>query len=318
MDTSEIVLAWLLDESGPSVRYRALTELLGRPESDPEVIEAKACIPTSPTAAKVLALIQPGGAWPRQSPSTNCPELGIGYLGELGLDRSHPAVDCAVEVFLSKQYENGAFQDSYSTLPWSAQPYPNDQSCYYALTIRGLLRLGYRGDARVHKAIDFCLTQGRFDGGYFCTKSYGKPNTKSCIRGSKNVLLLFAELPEVWQMEPCRRLVDYFLDRRVFFKRRHPEQYVTGQPGAIYPFHHRLGLIEPLYALAKMGYGSHPALAEGWALLDEKRDASGRYPLDWKLPKCAFDPGPAGASNLWITLYALLALKYRARQAISN
>jgi hypothetical protein len=58
--------------------------------------------------------------------------------------------------------------------------------------------------------------------GYFCTKSYGKPTTKSCIRGSKNVLPLFAELPEVWQTVQCQRLVDYFLDQRVFFKRRHP------------------------------------------------------------------------------------------------
>lgn len=318
MEISETVLSWLLNESGPSVRYRVLTKLLDLPESAPEVIEARAQIPASPSATRVLALIQPDGAWPRKGPSTNCPELGIGYLGELGLDQGHPLVEHAVEVFLSKQYENGAFQDSYSTLPWSARPYANDQSCYYALTIRGLLRMGYHGDPRVRKAIEFCLSQARYDGGYFCTKSYGRPTTKSCIRGSKNVLLLFAELPEVWQTVQCQRLVDYFLDRRVFFKRRHPEQYVTGQPGAIYPFHHRLGLVEPLYALSKMGYGSHPALAEGWALLEEKRSTDGRYPLDWKLPKCTFDPGPAGAPNPWITLYALLALKNQARQPISS
>ncbi len=313
MTIPDPVLSWLLEENGPSIKVRTLTELLDRPETDPEVQAAKACIPGSKTAAKVLALIQPGGAWPRKGPSDNCPELGIGYLGELALDRTHPLVDCAVEMFLSKQYENGAFQDSYSTMPWSARPYPNDQSCYYALTIRGLLRMGYRGDPRVQKAIDFCLSQARFDGGYFCTKSYGKSTTKSCIRGSKNVLLLFAELPEVWQTAPCQRLVAYFLDRRVFFKRNHPDQYVTGQPGMIYPFHHLLGLVEPLYALSKMGFGSHPALAEAWALLEEKRDEQGRYSLDWKMPKCAFDPGAKGMPNPWITLYAYLALKYRDR-----
>lgn len=315
MTIPDSVLSWLVNECGPSIQARALTELLDRPETDPEVLDAKAHIPSDKTALKVLKLIQPNGEWPRKSPSDNCPEWGIGYLGDLALDRSHPLVSRAIEVFLSKQYENGAFQDSYSSMPERAQPHPSDLSCYYALTIRGLLRLGYRDDPRVQKAIVFCLSQARFDGGYFCTKSYGKPTTKSCIRGSKNVLLLFAELPEVWETDPCRRLVDYFLDRRVFFKRRHPEQYVTGQPGAIFPFHYRLGLLEPLYALSKMGYGNHPALAEAWTLLDEKRDEQGRYPLDWKMPKCAFDPGLVGAPNPWITLYAYLALKYRDQRS---
>ena len=37
-------LAWLLEPDEPSVRYLALKELLGRPDDDPEVTEAKRAI----------------------------------------------------------------------------------------------------------------------------------------------------------------------------------------------------------------------------------------------------------------------------------
>jgi len=311
MDIPENILTWLLQDANPSVKARTLTELLGQDETSAEVIRAKASIPASKTAIKVLAPIRPDGAWPRIGPSDNSPEMGFSYLGELGLDKTHPIVHNAVEVFLSNQYEDGSFLDSYTTREWDYHPKANDSSCYYALTIRGMLRLGYREDPRVRKAIEFCLSKSRFDGGWLCTKSYVKKRTKSCIRGSKNVLLLFSELPEVWHTPQCQRLVGYFLDRRVFFKRSDPGQYVTGQPRTQFPFDYRLGLLEPLYALSKMGYGSHPALIEAWQLLDRKRDELGRYILDWKTPKCDLNPGEKGLANPWVTLYAYLALKYR-------
>jgi hypothetical protein len=313
MSIPETVISWLLQDNNPSIQARTLTELLGRDASCPDVVQAKGRISDSKTAVKILALIRPDGEWPRKGPSDNSPEMGFSYLGELGLDRTHPTVDRAVEVYLAKQYEDGSFQDSYTTRAEYYHPRPNDSSCYYSLTIRGLMQLGYRDDPRVRKAIQYCLSQSRFDGGYLCTKSYAKATTKSCIRGSKNVLLLFSEIPEVWHTPQCQRLVEYFLDRRAFFRRSDPAQYVTGQPGMIFPIHYRLGLIEPLYALSKMGYGNHPALAEAWQLLSQKRDEMGRYILDWKLPACAFNPGEKGLANPWITLYAYLAMKYREK-----
>jgi hypothetical protein len=311
MDIPESVISWLLQDNNPSVKARTLTELLGQDETCADVVQAKERIPSSKTVAKVLAPIRSDGEWPRKGPSDNCPEMGFSYLGELGLDKTHPIVHAAVEVFLSNQYEDGSFLDSYSTREGHYYPRANDSSCYYALTIRGLLRLGYGTDPRVRKAIDYCLSQSRFDGGWLCTKSYVKKTTKSCIRGSKNVLLLFSELPEVWHTTQCQRLVDYFLDRRIFHKRSDPAQYVTGEPRTLFPFDYRLGLLEPLYAFSKMGYANHPALAEAWRLLDQKRDETGRYILDWKMPRCSFNPGEKGLANPWVTLYAYLAMKYR-------
>ena len=40
----ENIINWLLEEKESSIRYRTLTELLDKPESDPEVIEAKEAV----------------------------------------------------------------------------------------------------------------------------------------------------------------------------------------------------------------------------------------------------------------------------------
>jgi hypothetical protein len=310
MKIPENVLNWLLEESNPSVRYRTLTELLNVPQDQSKIVDTRKKIVDSRPVTKIFAQIDRDGAWP-WSGSYDSPELGIGYLGELGLDRTNPIVDKAVQTYLSQQYPDGSFPSSYSMRESRENARRNDASCYYALTMRGLLRLGYQDDERVKKALSFMLSEARWDGGYLCTKSYVKDSTKSCIRGSKNVLLLFAELPDLWQTDECQKLVEYFLDRNVFFKRNDHTQFARGYPATVYPFHYRFGILEPMYALSKMGYGNHASLSAAWEFLEEKHDETGKYILDWTMPKCALNPGKKGRANKWVTLYAYLAMKHR-------
>jgi hypothetical protein len=298
-----------LEEKDPSIRFRALTALLDLPEDHPDVLAAREGLSESRIVRRILAQIEPDGDWPFID-GYDRPEYGFSYLGELGLRADHPTVGRAVEAYLSKQYPDGSFPGSYSVSKGRQER--TDESCYYALTFRGLVQLGCRQDPRLQRAVDFTLSQARFDGGYLCSKGYVKESTKSCIRGSKNVLLLFAELPELWDTAQCRDLVDYFLERKLFYARNDHTKFVRGRPRTIFPFHYRFGLLEPLYALSKMGYGEHPSLAEAWDFLAEKRDELGRYVLDWTLPKVSFRPGKKGQINKWVTLYALLALKQKA------
>ena len=57
------VLGWLLEESQPSVRYLALTELMERPKNDPEVREAMEMLARRGWAADILGRQSPGGWW---------------------------------------------------------------------------------------------------------------------------------------------------------------------------------------------------------------------------------------------------------------
>ncbi len=67
------VLDWLLASDEPAVRYRAMTELLDRPEDDREVIEARRAIPRGPLVQALLAGLEPGGT-PSPTRTASSPE----------------------------------------------------------------------------------------------------------------------------------------------------------------------------------------------------------------------------------------------------
>ncbi|EQD74255.1 nitrogenase subunit NifH (ATPase)-like protein, partial [mine drainage metagenome] len=62
------VLNWLLEESQPSVRYYALTELVGRKADDPEVRSARTAIGRRGWASNILLTQKPEGYWERREP----------------------------------------------------------------------------------------------------------------------------------------------------------------------------------------------------------------------------------------------------------
>ncbi|MEE4193993.1 MAG: hypothetical protein V2J07_02230 [Anaerolineae bacterium] len=305
------VIEWLLEPSNPSIRYRSLTELLDRSKDDPDVIAAREQIPGWKIVKKILDLIHEDGDWPWTG-GYDSPELGFNFLGEVGIDKSHALVQKAADVFLSRQNANGQFPNIYFKTKYGELRW-DDQSCYIAMMLRGLVRMGFRDDSRVQKSITFLLTQARWDGGYLCTKSYVKPGTKtkSCIRGSKCVLMLFAELPELWETQQCQNLLTYFLERRVFYQRNNHAEFVKGLPRLIYPFYWEFDLLGVLLALSKMGYGNHPDVVEAWHFLDEKMNANGTFNLDWTMPKCSFKVGKKGEPNKWVTFNAYLAYHQR-------
>lgn len=305
------VVEWLLEPSNPSIRYRTMTELLGRTTDDPEVIETRNQIADWKVVKAILDLIHEDGHW-LWTASYDSPELGFNYLGEVGIDKTNETVAKAADVFLSRQNENGQFPNLYFMTKTGKIQY-DDQSCYIAMMMRGFIRMGFGDDPRVKKSIEFLLTQNRWDGGYLCTKSYVKPGTKtkSCIRGSKSVLMLFSEMPQLWNTPQCQELLKYFFERKVFYKRSDHTEFVKGEPRLIYPFYWEFDLLGILLALSKMGYGNHPDVIATWKLLDDKMNEDSTFNLDWSMPKCIYKVGKRGAPNKWVTFNAYLAYKQR-------
>jgi hypothetical protein len=60
-----------------------------------------------------------------------------------------------------------------------------------------------------------------------------------------------------------------------------------------------------------MGYGGDSRLKRAWEALESRADDSGRYSLDWTPAQCPWKVGKRGEPNKWVTLYCLLAKKYR-------
>jgi hypothetical protein len=119
--------------------------------------------------------------------------------------------------------------------------------------------------------------------------------------------MAYAELPELWSTESCQRTVQYFLNRNVYYKTTNPSEKIRGGMATIFPFVIFCSLLEPLYALSKMGYGNHPALNDAWEELEKRKNGEGKYRLDW-CTNSLFMPGKKGEINEWVTLYAYLAL----------
>jgi hypothetical protein len=300
-----------LEPDNPSVRYRTLTELLGVPAEDPEAQAAGRAIFTSQPVQKIFAKMHPDGYWLHRGHGANVDyamssstHFALAYLAELGLDRTEERVARAVERYLSLQPPN-----KLDPAPWEIPPdYRNHQSCLYATNIRTFLLLGFRDDPRLQERVQVLLSDWRADGGYLCDRPSFSLQTKSCIRGTVKALMAFAEMPDQWQSQRCKALVDYFLRREVIYKSSQPGELIRAEVGTtIFPFVINASLLETLFALSRMGYGDHPALQPAWNLLQAKCDAQGRYRLDRSL-QSIFNAGPNGQPNKWITLYAYRAL----------
>jgi len=306
---------WLLEPENPSVRFHTLTALLGAPLDDLAVKQARAAIVESQAVQKIFARMPPDGYWLHRGYGAgvsyamrSSTHFVLAYLDEWGLVRTDARVARAVERYLSL---NGPDKPGPDPHPWEVAPdYANRQSCLYAYNIRTFVKLGYRGDPRLQTRVDVLLDDWRADGGYLCIRPTFGPKTKSCIRGAHKALMAFAELPELWDTARCKALVDYFLRRQVIYKSRRPGELIRGEVVAtIFPFIISASLLEALYALSRMGYAEHPALADAWKQLEAKRDDQGRYLLDRSL-KATFNAGPDGQPNKWVTLYAYLALTH--------
>ena len=63
-----------------------------------------------------------------------------------------------------------------------------------------------------------------------------------------------------------------------------------------------------------MGYGGNRRLDRAWKFMDAKRDAYGRYVLDWTPTQCPWKVGKRNQPNKWLTFYSYLAHKFKDRK----
>jgi hypothetical protein len=313
------LLNWLTESEHPSVAYRTLFELQEKDKGDTELRGALRAIPASKPVTDILKSMHPDGYWLQKNPRTGRTvgsgvEYGafatthfcLSYLSELGLNRSTPEIERAAERYLNLQCDDG---------DWREVGRIDHFSCMLGYNIRTFVKLGYRDDPRVHRSLNLLLATERKDGGYLCgihDRRYKTREAKSCIRGSVKALLAFAELPDLHSHPRVGRLIDYFLNRGGIFTTRDTQCLVNKdmlRPS--FPITWRANTWEVLYALSLMGHGMDRRLEKAWEHLRSMSDERGAYILAWTPTQCPWKVGKRGHTNKWLTLYALLAEKYR-------
>lgn len=315
---------WLLEKDNPSVRYFTLKYLLGRPDDDPEVQVARRVIMKSEPAQKILAAQDPEGFWvkpgPGYSPKYQSTVWQILFLAELGADGRNRQVRRGCEYLLEHaQAAHGGFSPQANAAPSVAI------HCLNGNLVWALIALGYGGDARVGRAVDWlagAITGDDFDWfyasgtsgpGFQCAVNDKQP----CAWGAVKALRALASFPSPWRSDRVKKATTMAVE---FLLSRDPAKADYPYTGRVsgewfkfgFPLSYTSDVLETLLALTEAGYARDARLDKAVELVLSKRDANGRWALKHSLNgKMWADIEVKGKPSKWVTLRALRVLKAR-------
>jgi hypothetical protein len=303
------VIDWLLEEDQPSVRYRALRDLLDLPQDDSDVRDALSGIPRLGWAAEILKLQSPKGwwesgrnlYWPKYS-ATNWRAL---VLSDLGLTKEDPRVEKTAELILHK---------------WLFRPWTKEESevCIVGNTARMLTRFGYGDDPHVKRLFHSLTESQKEDGGWHCFG--GDKGSLDCWEGLAAYATLSKSRRTRRIMRSIERGAEFYLERRLYDdgERRYLPWFRFH-----YPVHYYYDILVGLDVLTRLGYGDDERLRPALEILKEKRSVDGKWLLDkvhpdlgrganygpFKKPSKRFTLEQEGDPSKWITLTAMHVLK---------
>lgn len=276
------VVAWLLDPSQPAVRYRALTELVGLPESEPSVREARADIPRRGWAAEILAARDPGGWWVQSQdlyrPKYTSTHWRLLVLSDLGLTRANEAIASSCELWMrGTPMRNGGVGGNRAG---------TGHYCVVANMARALLRFGHEDDPRVLRSLEWLVEQADPKGGWSC---FGRGRNLD----SWEALAAFAAYPKRrWtraMTEAVERGAEFYLERALHRQGGRYDPWFRFH----YPTHYYYDLLVGLDMLTRLGYAKDPRLGVALEHLRRRRRRDGRWNLD------AIHPDVDGGMARW-------------------
>jgi hypothetical protein len=319
---------WLLEPADCGVRYLALRDLT---EANPKTLmAAKRKAHTEGPIAKVLAKMKEEGYWERPGPGYNpkyrSAAWSITLLAQLGADI---AMDERIATACSYLLDHALTEDGQ----FSVNGAPSGTiDCLQGNLCTALLNLGCT-DARLDKAFEWMARSVTGEGvaplsdkdaplryyAYKCGPRFacGVNGTLPCAWGAVKVMLAFSKLPKqkrtpliagaiaagvdfLFSTDPAK--ADYptrtgAKPNRSWWKFGFPVFYVTD-------------LLQNIEALVGLGYGKDPRLGHALAMLREKQDAQGRWPLEYEYTgKTWVAFGAMQQPNKWVTLRALRVLQ---------
>jgi len=304
------VIDWLLEEDQPSVRHRALIDLLGHGENDPEVSEAHSEIPKKGWAFDILKLQKPEGHWQSNKslyqPKYRATNWMALILSDLGLTKENSRIRRAADLFFKQ----------WLALP-SAENIFNDEVCIVGNTARMLTRFGYEDDPRVRKLFDRLVEDQKDDGGWNCFAS--SRGTLDCWEA----LAAFAALPKSKRTRKIKNSIDkgaeFYLEKRLIDD---GEKKYTPWFRFHYPNHYYYDVLVGLDVITRLGYDRDRRLRAALEILNEKRQNDGTWLLEEVHPDVAagahyslrkkvspFALEETGLPSKWITLTALRVSK---------
>ncbi len=327
------VFDWLLEPDTADVRYLALRDLLDTPSDDADLIEARTAAHRRGAIPHVLDAMHPDGYWVKHGPGYGPKYHGtvwsIILLAQLGASLHEDArIATAVNYVLDHTLaEGGRF--SYNGKPTGTF------DCLQGNLCAALLDLGC-DDPRLDEAFEWMARTVTGEGmspvgergaslrysTYKCGPLFAcsANNRMSCAWGAAKVMLGFGKLPAARRTPLIERAIEVGVG---FLLSVDPAtaEYPTadGQTPSGnwwkfgFPVFYVTDLLQVVEALALLGCGGDPRLANTLTLVREKQDTEGRWALDYAYGSKTWGAyGRKGQPNKWVTLRALRALKWAA------
>jgi hypothetical protein len=317
-------LSWLLepDANNPGVRYFALHDLLDRPDTDPEVIEARQAVMATGPVPVILNAQAPEGYWVKPgggySPKYRGTVWQIMFLAELGAISTDERVRRGCEYLLSRSLAvNNAFSAGQQPVPSLAV------HCLNGNLLAALLRLGYMDDPQLQAALDWqaqattgqeqirYYKSGTSGPGFACAVNLGQP----CGWGATKAMKGLLALPPKQRTPAIQQAIEVgaqFLLSRDLAVADYP---YTGRVSSSwfkfgFPLSYWSDVLETTAVLVELGYGDDPRLRNVLQFILSKQDREGRWRLENTLNgKMWSDIEQKGQPSKWITLRALRVLK---------
>ncbi len=317
MRVSKRLESWLLDGADPSVRYRVLTELLGRPPRDPAVVRARKEIGKVGWAARMLQEQHPGGQW--DTPGSSGRELyrpkyiatnwRLLVLSDLGVSGADPRVAKALALFLRVMGgPKGGFGGKGSEV------------CFTGNAARMLGKFGRTDEPALRSSLDWLVRHQKKDGGWHCFRS------RSGTLDGWEALSAFAVLPPELRTPAIGRSIargaEFYLDRGLLREGRAP---YAPWLRLHFPAHYYYDYLVGLDFLTALGYGDDPRMRPALDRLEKRRNPDGSWDMDALHPDSEDPdyrpPGPMypmwfeapGRPSRWITTTALRVLDRAGR-----
>ena len=317
---------WLLEKNNPSVRYLTMVDLLGMPAADLDAQAARAEIMRIGVVPLILSKQDSGGWWVRPDRPYHAKYNGTVWqliiLAELFADGNDERVRRGCEFVLDRlqDTESGGLSISHAARTGGGR-HSEVIPCLTGNMVWSLLRLGYRGDARVHRGVEWIVRYQRFDDGVDDPPA-GWPYDRSdvcwgrhtCHMGVVKALKALSEIPATERSAGVQQALDdgveYLLNHHIH-KRSHALTQVA-RPGWLrfgFPLMYQTDALEILGILMRLGYRDE-RMREAIDVVISAQDADGRWRLASTFNgKFLVDIEEKGKPSKWITLNALRALR---------
>ncbi len=323
-------LAWLLEPDTPEVRYLALRDLQDRPAEDRELTAARRAAHAQGPIAGILDQMDGEGFWvepgPGYNPKYRSTVWALILLAQLGASISADGrIARACDYFLEHALTSGG-QVTGSGAPSGTADCLQGNLCW------ALLELGVEPD-RLEAAFEWMARSVTGEGiaplqeknaavRYYAGKcgpnfACGSNNKLPCAWGAVKVMLALGKWPAVKRTPLIDRAIAQGIDFLFSVDPAgagYPSGW-TGKPSQSwwkfgFPVFYITDVLQVMEALASLGCAKDPRLANAFELLIGKRDAQGRWPLEYDYTgKTWVDFGPKKQPNKWVTLRALRVMR---------